>query len=136
MYQMLPRTNCKACGCAGCYAFVFSLMSRKNKPSDCPDLLTEPFSKVFKSLNSQFGASAIIEGTDFVVDKDICTGCGDCAVVCKKALLTVTRAGMLFYRDEVTPVIQTIHRAVSVIHWDNRERTLGGDVSLCSLCEE
>ena len=100
IYQLLPRTNCKLCGCAGCYAFAFALINRTKKPADCPELVTEAFSKSFKRLNEEFGEGEVIEGTDFVIDKEKCTGCGDCVVVCDKALITVSRPGMRFYRNE------------------------------------
>ena len=135
IYQLLPRTNCKLCGCASCYAFAFSLINRTKKPVDCPELLTDAFGKVLKRLNEEFGGGEIIEGTDFVLDEEECTGCGDCVIVCGKALTTVSRPGMLFYRDEVPPVLQIVDGRVQVINWDSCKRMMSG-ANLCTLCVE
>ncbi len=43
--RMLPRTNCKQCGSATCYAFAFDLISRSKRLEDCPFLLTEEFAE-------------------------------------------------------------------------------------------
>ncbi|MDY7035531.1 MAG: (Fe-S)-binding protein, partial [Thermodesulfobacteriota bacterium] len=78
LYQLLPGTNCRLCGCNGCFAFAFSLISREKRIEDCPDLQSEAFISSFRKLNELIGKAEIIEGTDFTLDKDICTGCGDC----------------------------------------------------------
>ena len=111
------------------------MISRTKKPADCPELLTEAFSKSFKQLNEEFGEGEVIEGTDFVVDEGKCTGCGDCVVVCGKALMTVSRPGMLFYRSEVPPVLQITDGRVQIINWDSCKRMLSG-ANLCTLCVE
>ena len=135
IYQLLPRTNCKLCGLASCYAFAFALINRTKKLADCPELLTEAFSESFKRLNKELGAGELVEGTDFVLDGDKCTGCGDCVVVCDKALTTVSRPGMLFHRNEVPPVLQIIDGRMQVINWDSCKRMLRG-ANLCTLCVE
>ena len=135
IYQLLPRTNCKKCGLAGCYAFAFALINREKKPADCPELLTEAFGRAFKQLNEAFGAGEILEGTDFVVDKEKCTGCGDCVIVCIKGLTTLTRGGILFHREEVPPVLQIVDGMVYVINWDSCKRNLA-ESGLCTRCEE
>ena len=135
IYQLLPRTNCKLCGCAGCYGFAFALMGRTKRPTDCPDLLTAAFSKALKRLNEEFGEGEIIEGTDFVIDKGKCTGCGDCVIVCDRALTTLTRPGVIFHREEVPLVLQIIDGTVQVINWDSCKRRLA-ESTPCSLCQE
>jgi len=135
IYQLLPRTNCKLCGYPTCYAFAFALISRKKEPADCPELLLNAFSKVVKLLNEHLGTGQVIEGTDLVIDKEKCTGCGDCVVVCNKALTTLARPAMLVHREEVPPVLQIVDGTIQVINWDSCKRTLK-EVSLCSLCQE
>lgn len=41
VYELLPRTNCRACGEATCMAFAFGLLERRHWPEECP-ALTDP----------------------------------------------------------------------------------------------
>lgn len=38
IYELLPRTNCRACGEATCMAFAFALLEARRYPEDCPSL--------------------------------------------------------------------------------------------------
>jgi ArsR family metal-binding transcriptional regulator len=38
VYELLPRTNCRACGEATCMAFAFGLLESRNWPEECPPL--------------------------------------------------------------------------------------------------
>jgi ArsR family metal-binding transcriptional regulator len=38
VYELLPRTNCRACGEATCMAFVFGLLEARHRPEECPAL--------------------------------------------------------------------------------------------------
>jgi ArsR family metal-binding transcriptional regulator len=38
IYELLPRTNCRACGEATCMAFAFALLEGRRYPADCPSL--------------------------------------------------------------------------------------------------
>jgi ArsR family metal-binding transcriptional regulator len=38
VYELLPRTNCRACGEATCMAFVFGLLEARHLPGECPPL--------------------------------------------------------------------------------------------------
>ncbi len=38
IFQLLPRTNCRACGHATCLAFAAAVSRQKSPPSDCPHL--------------------------------------------------------------------------------------------------
>jgi ArsR family metal-binding transcriptional regulator len=40
VYELLPRTNCRACGAATCMAFAFGLLENRYEPGECP-LLNE-----------------------------------------------------------------------------------------------
>jgi len=41
VYELLPRTNCRACGEATCMAFAFGLLDERRVPEECP-ALAEP----------------------------------------------------------------------------------------------
>lgn len=41
VYELLPRTNCRACGEATCMAFAFGLLESRHWPEECP-ALTDP----------------------------------------------------------------------------------------------
>jgi len=38
VYELLPRTNCRACGEATCMAFAFGLLESRHWPEECPSL--------------------------------------------------------------------------------------------------
>ena len=38
VYELLPRTNCRACGEATCMAFVFGLLEARRLSAECPPL--------------------------------------------------------------------------------------------------
>jgi len=38
VYELLPRTNCRACGEATCMAFVFGILETRHRPEECPAL--------------------------------------------------------------------------------------------------
>jgi ArsR family metal-binding transcriptional regulator len=38
VYELLPRTNCRACGEATCMAFAFGLLESRHRPEECPPL--------------------------------------------------------------------------------------------------
>ncbi len=37
-HELLPRTNCRACGEATCMAFAFGLLESRHRPEECPPL--------------------------------------------------------------------------------------------------
>jgi ArsR family metal-binding transcriptional regulator len=39
VYELLPRSNCRACGEATCMAFAFGLLQGRHRPEECPPLL-------------------------------------------------------------------------------------------------
>jgi ArsR family metal-binding transcriptional regulator len=38
VYELLPRSNCQACGEATCMAFAFGLLANRHRPEECPPL--------------------------------------------------------------------------------------------------
>jgi len=38
VYELLPRSNCRACGEATCMAFAFGLLEGRHWPEECPSL--------------------------------------------------------------------------------------------------
>ncbi len=135
IYRLLPRTNCKLCGCPTCYAFAFDLISRDKKPDDCPDLLKEEFADSYGKLKELIGEGERIAGTDHVLDRSRCTGCGDCVAVCNAALTTVTVGGRLSRREPVPPALQVIDGSLNVINQSNCKRSDKG-LDLCSVCAD
>ncbi|MBT4511516.1 MAG: tRNA CCA-pyrophosphorylase [Chloroflexi bacterium] len=133
--KLLPRTNCKECGSSTCFAFAFELLSRQKIPRDCPHLLKEVFAGSFESLEEALGAGERIEGTDLVVDHDRCTGCGDCVVICERALTTISIGGRITHRDPLPPVLQVTDGNVNVINWSSCKRSARHH-DLCKVCEE
>jgi ferredoxin len=132
---MLPRTNCKQCGSAACYAFAFDLISHSKRPDDCPPLLTEEFADSYRILKELLGAGERIKGTDHVLDKTRCTGCGDCVTICNRALTTITKGGRYAQRAPVPPPMKIIDGNLSVIQWSSCKRATHG-LDICNLCAE
>jgi 4Fe-4S ferredoxin len=135
IYRMLPRTNCKLCGSPTCYAFAFDLISRSKSLSSCPLLLQEEFAENLQLLKEMLGEGEKIPGTDHVLDRNRCTGCGDCVAVCNRALTTVTAGGRLSQRASVAPVLQVVDGHLSVINWSSCKRSVPG-LDICNLCAE
>lgn len=50
VYELLPRTNCRACGEATCMAFAFSLLDSRHRPEECPPLADPTFAAQRQAL--------------------------------------------------------------------------------------
>ena len=50
VYELLPRTNCRACGEATCMAFAFGLLERRHRPEECPPLADPTFAAQNQAL--------------------------------------------------------------------------------------
>lgn len=50
VYELLPRTNCRACGAATCMAFAFGLLESRNQPDECRFLGESEFAARRQSL--------------------------------------------------------------------------------------
>jgi ArsR family metal-binding transcriptional regulator len=50
VYELLPRTNCRACGEATCMAFAFGLLESRHRPEECPPLTDPTFTTQHHAL--------------------------------------------------------------------------------------
>lgn len=50
VYELLPRTNCRACGEATCMAFAFGLLESRHRPEQCPSLADPAFDTQHQAL--------------------------------------------------------------------------------------
>ena len=135
VYQMLPRTNCKQCGQPSCFAFAFDLVARENKPEDCPGLLTEEYKPTLDMFNEYFGGEVEVEETGLIIDKDICTGCGDCVIACDKCQGTVMYATRTIIPRDVPSVLRVVDGRVTVAEWSSCKRCMDTP-EYCRICEE
>ena len=136
IYQLLPMTDCQKCGSDTCLSFAFDLISRERKLSDCPDLLTEAYKESFDMLSQYFTEDeAEVSEMGLLIDKDKCSGCGDCVIVCLKALDTITYSGIVLKREAGPPVLQVIDGIAEVINWTSCKRVMEPP-DYCRLCEE
>jgi len=111
------------------------LIGRSKSLSDCPPLQHEEFAENLESLKEVLGEGERIAGTDHVLDRSRCTGCGDCVAVCSRALTTITTGGRLSQRAAVPPALQVIDGQLDVINWSSCKRSVPG-LDICNLCAE
>ena len=50
VYELLPRTNCRACGEATCMAFAFGLLEGRHRPEECPALADPTYASQRQAL--------------------------------------------------------------------------------------
>lgn len=55
IYQRLPRTNCRKCGCVTCLAFASDLRAGRRVPADCPPLIAPGSAGELEALKQLFG---------------------------------------------------------------------------------
>jgi len=133
--QLLPRTNCKECGCSTCFAFAFALISREKRPEDCPDLQTEAFRSSWEILQEAFGGEGVVKEQGLLIEKAKCNGCGDCVVVCQKALITIVVQAQTIKRQDVPAVLRVVDGVVEVVNWSSCKRAMDPP-ELCRVCED
>ena len=69
-------------------------------------------------------------------DWEKCIGCGDCAVICDKAISSlVLPGGIVKQREKVPPVLEIIDGTVQVVNWRSCKRTMDPP-EYCRVCEE
>ena len=135
VFQLLPRTNCKLCGCSTCMAFSFALIARDKIPEDCPPLLEDKYKASLDELKGLFGSKGVVAETGLLIENDKCVGCGDCVVVCRKAITTTVRGGMVIVREKMPDVLQVIDGGIEVINWESCKRC-DDPPDYCRVCEE
>ena len=120
IYQLLPCTDCKTCGCETCLAFAFELVSREKRLEDCPDLQKEEFSSSLGLLKEYFGeeiAEEDIEESGHLIKQEKCVGCGDCIMVCSLGRRSLNRPGGEMPGFRETPaVLQVIDGRIQVMN--------------------
>jgi ArsR family metal-binding transcriptional regulator len=50
VYDLLPHTNCRACGEATCMAFAFGLLEGRLRPEECPPLIDPTYTAQRQAL--------------------------------------------------------------------------------------
>jgi ArsR family metal-binding transcriptional regulator len=50
VYELLPRTNCRACGEATCMAFAFGLLESRHRLEECPPLIDPAYEAQHQAL--------------------------------------------------------------------------------------
>ena len=136
--KLLPCTNCKQCGYSTCFAFAFALISRQNRPEDCPELQAENFKSSLQTLNEYLGGGEIIPGTGIALDREKCSGCGTCVVVCNTANSSDYHHGTKIRREDscqTSPVLQVVDGIVDVVNWNGCRRMMNPPL-YCRVCEE
>ena len=78
IYKLLPKTNCKECGESTCMAFATKLINSERRIDECP-YITEPN---YKELQEYLAPAEGALETGITLDRDLCTGCGNCVVAC------------------------------------------------------
>ncbi|OGW16045.1 MAG: hypothetical protein A3G93_01905 [Nitrospinae bacterium RIFCSPLOWO2_12_FULL_45_22] len=120
IYQLLPCTDCKACGCETCLAFAFELISREKTLADCPDLQKEEFSSSMELLKEYFGEEleeADIAESGHLIKQEKCVGCGDCIMVCSLGRRSRVRPrGEMPAFTESVSVLQVIDGIIHVVN--------------------
>jgi ArsR family metal-binding transcriptional regulator len=62
IYELLPRTNCGACGEATCMAFAFGLLESRHRPEECPPLANPTFAAQRQTLANLLSGMAETAG--------------------------------------------------------------------------
>jgi ArsR family metal-binding transcriptional regulator len=57
IYQLLPKTNCRACGHPTCFTFALKLVAREVTLDDCPELSTPAWAEQRKRLEEALRAT-------------------------------------------------------------------------------
>ena len=82
IYAILPKTNCRLCG-RTCLAFAADLVLREARVEDCPPLNEKEFEQSRLALEELLGPDIERESTGLAIDREKCTGCGICVMVCE-----------------------------------------------------
>jgi 4Fe-4S ferredoxin len=137
IYQLLPCTDCKTCGCETCLAFAFDLVSREKTLADCPDLQKEEFSSSLELLKEYFGeeiTEADIAESGHFIKQDKCVGCGDCIMVCSLGRnVRVRGRGGMPGSSESHSVLKVIDGVIQVIN-PYRCKRKGDPPEYCRAC--
>jgi ArsR family metal-binding transcriptional regulator len=62
VYELLPRTNCRACGEATCMAFAFGLLESRHRTEECPPLIDPTHAAQRQALAEMLNQASDIPG--------------------------------------------------------------------------
>ncbi|MFX1293515.1 MAG: (Fe-S)-binding protein [Promethearchaeota archaeon] len=82
IYKLLPKTNCRECGEATCMAFATKLINQERKIDECPYMLEPKYKTNYEQLSEILAPAKGALETGITLDRDLCTGCGNCVVAC------------------------------------------------------
>jgi len=135
VYNHLPQTNCKKCGYPSCMVFAIKLLKREVFIDACT-VLKEP--KYFKNrFELKQIEKEILKAreTNLVIRPELCTGCGNCLVVCpRNEIVSQETAGG---KGPITNEVIMRVKGGSLISANLGicRRLLGDDeMKLCNLC--
>ena len=118
--RMLPRTNCKQCGAATCYAFAFDLIARSEElPEDCPSSAHGEVADCTECLEGASGRRRAHQGDpDHVLDRPRGARVVETASPSATGRSTaITKGGRLAERAPVPPAMMIIDGNLSVVEW-------------------
>jgi 4Fe-4S ferredoxin len=110
-------------------------MARENKPEDCPGLFAEEYKPTLDMLSEYFGGEVEIEETGLIIDKALCTGCGNCVIACDKCNTIVEHTTRDFIPREVPSVLRVVDGRVTVAEWSSCKRCMDTP-EWCRVCEQ
>ncbi len=76
--EFLPRTDCGQCGLT-CGEFADRLLSREQKPEDCPVLHEPDYAGFIEALQELLAQVPAV----MHIDPEKCNGCGICVAMCE-----------------------------------------------------
>lgn len=137
IYKLLPKINCKKCGEATCMSFAFKLLNRERKLEECTPLYEEKkYERQREKLEEMLKPLKEATETGLIVDESLCTGCGNCVVVCPVHVEKDPRGAAVGKGITIeNPILRVENCAVKVINMQACRR-YGKNRVLCVVCRE
>ncbi len=82
IFELLPKTDCQMCGMT-CADFAGFLLSGDLTPQECPTLQEDAYTVQREALAELLAQLAARAKTGHLIDRDKCSGCGICLIVCE-----------------------------------------------------
>ncbi len=137
IYKLLPKTNCKKCGEATCMSFAFKLLNRERRLEECIPLYEDKkYERQRKKLEEMLKPLEEATETGLIVDESLCTGCGNCVVVCPVHVEKDPKGAAVGKGITIDdPILRVEDGAVKVINMQACRR-YGKNRVLCVVCRE